>query len=272
MVPPVFPTRPLFDTEPAARVADGLLLVTVAAYLAGARRLRQRGRPWRRPWAAAFAGGLLAVFLAVGSGIGAHDDTNVSAHVAQHLLLMMVAAPLLVMGRAPMLAAQAGPRALQRQVARLLHHRLLRRPTGPGTWLAYVGLMWACFLPPVYRFEVGHQPVHDALHVGLVAVGLLFWQGVIGPGWSWRRVGVLRRCLPVLAAMPAEAALGAYLVTLPAPLPGAGLAATHAAAQVFWMGAMAASGAALAGALWQWALDEERAERRAEAALSSSRV
>lgn len=272
MVPPVFPTRPLFDTEPAALVTDGLLAASLVAYLAAALRLRHRGRRWHVPWAAAFAGGLLAVFLAVGSGIGAHDDTNVSAHVAQHLLLMMVAAPLLAMSRLPMLAAQAGPRRLQRQVARLLRHRLLRRPPGPGTWLAYVGVMWACFTPPVYRYEVGHRPVHDLLHVVLVAVGLVFWQGVIGPGWSWRRIGLLRRCLPVVAAMPAEAALGAYLVTLPAPLAGAGLDATHGAGQVFWMGAMAASGAALAAALWHWALAEERAAGRAEAALSSPPV
>ena len=269
MVPPVFPLHPLLDTGAAALVTDGLLLGSLVAYLAAVVALARRGRRWPIRWTAAFAGGLVALFLAIGSGIGARDDTDVAAHVAQHLLLMMVGAPLLVMGRVPVLAARAGPRGVQRRIARVLRHRLLRRPTGPGLWLAYFGLMWACFLPPLYRLEVGESPVHDALHAALVLTGVLFWQGVVGPGWSWRRVGVLRRSLPVVAGMPVEAALGAYLVTLPAPLAGSGLVATHAAAQVFWIGAMVTSGTALAAAVWHWALSEERAAVRAEAALCS---
>jgi len=50
---------------------------------------------WRR---AAFAGGLIALWLALGSPLAELDEQLLTAHMAQHLLLMTVAAPLILLG------------------------------------------------------------------------------------------------------------------------------------------------------------------------------
>jgi putative copper resistance protein D len=254
----------LFDTQASALATDGLLGASVGAYLAGVAVVAQRGRRWPRRWTALFVAGLATVFVAVGSRIGASDDVNVPDHVVQHLLLMMVAPPLLVAGRIPVLLSQLAPRSLQRRVVRVFHHPMLRRPPGPLLWVVYFGSMWACFVPAVYRLEVTKTAVHDAVHVGLVGAGLLFWQGVLAFGTSWRSVGYLRRVAPLLAGMPAEAGLGFFLVSLGAPLARSTLVDTHRGGQVFWMAAMTLSGVGVVMALWQWVSAEERSQLHSE--------
>lgn len=267
-----FPTAPLLDTGWSSLAADGALLVAAVGYLTAARASPRR-RSWPPGRTLAFLGGLAAVFLAVGSGIAAYDDVDVPAHAVQHLLLMMVAPPLLVAGRLPVLVAQRSGPALRRAVGRLIRWAPLRRPVGVGSFSLFYGSMWVCFLPPFYRFEVDHPWFHDALHLGLLAIGLLFWQQMVGPGFKARSVGLARRTVPLVAGMPFELGLGFLLVTLPAPLAHSSLAATRTGGQLFWMGSMTASGVALALALWHWVATEEEATLRAEkVALRAERL
>jgi putative copper resistance protein D len=258
-----FPTAPLLDAGWSSLAADAALALAAVGYLAAALTL-PRGRPWPSGRTIAFVGGVVAVFLAVGSGIAAHDDVDVPAHVVQHLLLMTVAPPLFVASRVPVLVAHRFGSGLRRLVGTIVRWGPLRRPVGVGSFGLYFGSMWVCFSPSFYRFETGHPLFHDTLHVGLLTVGLLFWQKVVGPGWKGRSAGLARRTLPLVAGMPFELGLGFLLVTLSPPLAHSSLAATRTGGQIFWMGSMTSSAVALAVALWSWVGAEERAALRAE--------
>jgi cytochrome c oxidase assembly factor CtaG len=88
------------QTDRLALVADTVDVLVVFAYVCGVRRLAARGRSWSEAASAAFVGGIVCVWVAVGSGLAAYDDVNATIHMTQHALLMMVAAPLLALGKA----------------------------------------------------------------------------------------------------------------------------------------------------------------------------
>src|SRR6266568_9397389 len=81
-----------------APVVTGLVVVAAGLYLWGVLRVRRRhpARPWPLWRAAAFGAGLAVVVIATQSGIGSYDDVLFWDHMVQHLLLLMVAPPLLV--------------------------------------------------------------------------------------------------------------------------------------------------------------------------------
>lgn len=218
----------------------------------------------------AFLAGLATVFVAVGSGLAAYDDINPSAHVVQHALLMMVAAPLLVLGQPLVLLAQAGPRRLQRRVIRLTGSDAANVLTGPVAWVLYLGSMAAYFLTPVYAASVRNQTLHDASHCWFLLIGCVYWTGVLGPDSPGHRRSHARRIVPVLAGMPVEAAIGLALVVWPHPLaPGYTLAATHAAGVTYWITSMGTSGVAVALLAHRWMRWDERRVVRAEGRLAS---
>src|SRR5579875_2857569 len=163
-----------FQTDLPSLVADGLLGLFLVAYLVSVRRLRLRGRSWSKAARACYASGLVLVFVAVGSGLAAYDDDNFPAHVVQHILLMMVAPPLLVLGRPLTLFLQASSRAVKSAGARLLHGRVLRIATGWGVSVVYFGFMWVYFLTPLYGWSERWQPLHDTVHCVCLLLGLCY--------------------------------------------------------------------------------------------------
>lgn len=154
----------------AAVTAD---IVAVAAYLAGVRRLAARGRRWPVSTTAAFITGVGCIWIAVGSGLAAYDDVSAPIHVVQHALLMMVAPPLMAIGRPITLAIQASPRRAQVRIVKVVHSRGGAGLTNPlACWSLYYGSMSACFLDRrVYDYLLNHPLAHDASHVGLLVIG-----------------------------------------------------------------------------------------------------
>ena len=86
-----------------APVVTGFVVAVAGLYLWGVLRVRRRhpARPWPLPRTALFLGGLAVVVIATESGIGSYDDVLFWDHMVQHLLLLMVAPPLLVLGSRP---------------------------------------------------------------------------------------------------------------------------------------------------------------------------
>lgn len=162
----------------------------VVTGLAVAALLYRRG--WRRPtdtrWRRiAFAGGLAAIFVALISPLEAVAGVLVSAHMVQHVLLLLVAAPLL--------AVSAPGAALTRGLPDIVRPRVapLRRSVGLGAgrvqrsrapvvrWLAYVLVLWAWHSSVLYGAAVEHEIVHAAEHATFLAAGLLVWSSLLGP-------------------------------------------------------------------------------------------
>lgn len=243
------------QTGPLAFVADAFEATAIAIYLYGTRRLARRGRHWPPGATACFVAGVVCVWVAIGSGVAAYDEKNVVMHVAQHVLLMMVAAPLIVLGKPLTLATQAARRANQVRIIKVLHSRAVAALTFPVlTWFIYYGTMYAFFEDRgLYDYSIDHVLFHDATHLVFLTAGLLYWQPLIGTDPTRWKIPPAARILITFIGMPFEAFLGISIYLSSRPIdPINSLENTRAAGQAFWILAMAATAACVAVMAVQW--------------------
>jgi putative membrane protein len=205
--------------------------------------------------------------------------------MAQHMLLVMVAAPLLVLGAPGLPLLLALPPGWRRRLLRLRGNavagggwRLLSRP--PVAWALHVGGLWLWHLPGPYQAALASEPVHAAEHASFLGTALLFWWVVLSPQ---RRASSAASLLYLFAAALQGSALGALLVLAPAPLYPlqavgsarlgvAPLADQQLAGLVMWVPADLVY---LGSAGWlfaRWLLSLERETPRAEQAVRPSPV
>ena len=121
------------------------------------------GNPVPRRRSAAFLGGLLAVAVALQSGIERYDTALFSIHMVQHLLLTMVAGPLLALG-APvtLLLRAAGPEERRRWILPALHSRAARVIGHPVVAaLLFAGVMWGTHFSPLFDRALEDRLAHD---------------------------------------------------------------------------------------------------------------
>jgi putative membrane protein len=211
-------------------------VLLAAAYALGVARVRR----WPRGRSAAFGAGLVTLLVA-----GGMPEGRPAAHMAEHMLMCLVAAPLLVAGAPLMLALRAlHGRARQTLAAVLRRVRVIGHPVLGCAALSAALLV--VHLTPLYDAT---GLAHAAEHVALMGAALWFW----GPLLS-REVGTAARIAAVLALMAPMGAVGAILMST-----------QRGAAVVMWVGGGLVLSVALvlvAGhALWQ----EERRMRRREA-------
>jgi cytochrome c oxidase assembly factor CtaG len=166
----------------------GALLATASVYLRGWLALHRRDpRRWHGAHVAAFFGGLAAVYLALASPIEPFADLLLWVHMVQHLLLMMVVAPLLWLG-APLFPLLRGlPRPIRVFWAAPLLSAppcrwLFGRLTHPLTALfLFVAATWFWHVPPVYDLALRSGGWHYLEHVCFLGTALLFWYPVVRP-------------------------------------------------------------------------------------------
>lgn len=266
------------QTGPLALLADALQVLALGAYLVGVRRLRRRGRHWSGWPTAAYAAGVVALWIAVGSGLAAYDDVNVTLHVVQHVLLMMVAPPLVALGKPVTLVVQASGRSAQVRVLKVVRSHAVSALTFPVVaWLLYYGTMVVFFLTPAYAYSVAHPLFHDGTHLWFFAIGYLYWAPIVGLDPTRWRLSYPARIGSLFAGMPFEAFLGISLTGLPKPIaPINTLANTHTAGSAFWALAMSATGLCMAVVAGQWyrqlQRDTARQDRRAAEAAAANRA
>ncbi len=203
-----------------------VLLVVVglgALYTWGWRRVRRAGYPRLAPWwrLLFYLSGLAALVLALVSPIDELASSLFSAHMVQHLLLMMVAAPLLLLANPLPVCLWGLPRKERRAIGRLLtrnarFRRVLWAVTlMPVAWLLYVGNLWLWHLPMAYQAALRDPLIHDLEHLAFFGTALLFWWPIIEPAprlHERTRIGF--GILYLLAATGQNTALGA-LIAIP---------------------------------------------------------
>ncbi len=179
----------------------GSLLLAAAVYVRGVRRLWQkagRGRALGPPQVWTFAGGWLALFVALISPLDRLSSALLSAHMVQHLLLTLAAAPLLAHGASSVALAWGLPRS--RSLARWQHrrHERLRRALGAvwraasrqdASWAANVLVLWLWHIPPLYQAALLDERVHALEHLTFFGAALLFWSAVINARRRFRLTG-----------------------------------------------------------------------------------
>jgi putative membrane protein len=170
-----------------------LVGVALAAFLywRGARYARRTGigRPVETLQALAFAGGLLALAVAIASPFDTLADRSLAAHMAQHALIILVAAPLLLLGEPFWRIWRALPTGWRRESLRWLMRRgrlcqawgaleaVARRPVALLLLFLSVYLLW--HIPALYDLALRHEAIHAVEHVSFLLVALLFWAQVI---------------------------------------------------------------------------------------------
>jgi cytochrome c oxidase assembly factor CtaG len=198
--------------------ATMLLLLTAIVYLRGWRRLA-RLRPTRFPgWRlGCFLAGLAILWAAIASPLDALGSLLLSAHMVQHLLLMVAAPPLILLG-APILPLLRGlPRRFVREaLGPFLAWPVLERLGGALTHpvsglVALTAAMWGWHVPAAYELALRSPAWHDVEHACFVGTSLLFWWPVVVPWPSRRRWPASMTPLYLLAGSVANTALAAVL-------------------------------------------------------------
>jgi putative membrane protein len=201
------------------------LVATGWLYARGARRLRSRLRtaqgiaPWR-VWA--FAGGMFATAVALISPLAAAGGALFSAHMVQHLVLMLIAAPLLVLGAPMRVMLWAFDRPRRRWLGSLgpkpLVHTTWSALTNPiVAWTVHALALWIWHHPYLFQLTLRSEAVHVAQHVSFFGTALLFWWVVAAPGRRQRMHAGLA-VLYVFTTAVQSAALGALLTFPSQPL------------------------------------------------------
>jgi putative membrane protein len=192
----------------------------------------------RRP--AYFLGALAALLLALVWPLERLADTSFAAHMAQHMLLIGVAAPLLVLSR-PVLRVRPGRRALAAAALRLARPR--------NAFLLHGAAIWLGHAPRVIEWSLALRWAHALDHLALVLTAGLFWWAMLARG----REGYGESALWTLGTMVHTGLLGALFTFAPRVLyPGYGLGDQQLAGLIMWIpGGLVYLGAGLAfAAVW----------------------
>jgi len=127
---------------------------------------------WRR---LSFLSGILVMVIALESPLDPlGDDYLFSAHMAQHLLLILIVPPLLLLG-----IPEAAARAWLRVKVIAGTEQILGRPV--VAWFAAIGVMTLWHLPLLYNFALAHEGVHVFQHLSFLVTATMFWWPVLHP-------------------------------------------------------------------------------------------
>jgi putative membrane protein len=153
---------------------SGALILASLMYLRKWLRLRrhdQEVEAWR---AASFVCGLSFIWIATASPLASLDHELLTVHMVQHLLLMTLAPPLILLGMPRKLAVHG------------LLPQFASAATRPALcWFAAAGTLVLWHIPSVFILGLRSQMCHDIEQASFLATGLLFWWPVVQP---WPRV------------------------------------------------------------------------------------
>jgi len=190
------------------------LAVLAAAYATGWMRQRAHGgTPLRE--AVAFAFAMLALALALVWPLDAYAGYLASAHVAQHMVLLALAPPLLLAARPFANFASTLPRGGAAANRRLLAPMAAATTSALGlATLVHIATMWLWHMPGMIAVSLASESVHRAMLASVLLAGLWFWSAVL------RRLraedgGPAGACVALVTAMMCMGFLGALLTFSP---------------------------------------------------------
>ena len=209
-----------FEPATVALIAAGAIL-----YAVGRARLRRRGArttPATTARAVGFYAGLAFLAMALLSPVHALGETLFSAHMVQHLLLILLVAPLLVFGAPLVPVMVASPPVVRRGAIALRHgpmlggaRRVLTHPL--VVWALHALALWSWHLPGLYRAALENPLLHVVEHASFLLTAIAFWALVIATK-PRRRLAQPAAILFVFTTALHSGALGALLAFASRPL------------------------------------------------------
>src|SRR5215470_16015678 len=225
-----------------------------------------------------FCAGLLAIVVAVNGPPDALSGVSFSAHMVQHLLLQLVAPPLLLLGAPLSLLLRANPPWLPRRVlVPVLRSRAVRVLAHPVTALAlFTVVLVGSHLTAFYNLTLEHEWLHDLEHAAYLVTALLFWWPAIGVDPAPHRLSYPGRLLYLLLDMPIMAFLGLaianssrvlypYYATHLPPWGASALQDQGVAGTIMWIAGTFTMIPAMAVVFLRWLDEDARKQARLEA-------
>lgn len=163
------------------------IAITGVLYFLGVLRIYRRNRRnpaislWR---VAAFVAGWLSLVVALLSPLHKMGAVLFSAHMTQHEMLMVVAAPLVAMGKPLIAFLFALPLRWRELLGEWAAERHFQRAwlwiTAPvAVWAIHGLTLWIWHLPGLYQATLDNELIHAAQHISFLATALLFWWTLI---------------------------------------------------------------------------------------------
>ena len=267
-------------------LALALLVAAAAAWIWAVRRVARRHpanpHPAYRSWF--FGAGLVAIALALLSPIEAYEGQLFSVHMVQHMLLELVAAPLLLAAAPITLTLRAASPRVRRGLLVILHSPVLKLISFPViAWILFAAVNWGWHFSTLYDEALEHQLLHYFQHATFLAAALLFWWPAIGADPSPWRLPFPVRLLYLFLAMPQNSFLGVallqsstvlyphYVTNLrswgPSPFEDQQLGG-----MIMWVFGDMAFLVGMAVVVWLWSRNEERRTARLDRRLAAERA
>jgi putative copper resistance protein D len=261
-----------------------LSIVGAVIYLRGVLRLRARGDRWPIGRTIAWLGGCLIVLVASSSGIGRYATAMFSVHMAEHMMLSMLAPILLVLGAPLTLALRAippsgpdAPPGAREWLLAAVHSTPARWLTNPLITLPlFVGSYYALYLSNLFGWAVWYHSAHTVMRLHFLIVGFLFFWPLIGVDPAPRRLPPVVRLGVLFLSVPFHAFFGVALMnantpiaeefyrTLALPWVPDLLADQRLGGGLAWAAGEIPLLIVLVALLVQWARADERSARRAD--------
>jgi putative membrane protein len=165
-------------------------------------------------------GGLLVLAVALLSFVDVYATTLFSVHMVQHLLIALVAAPLLAFGAPITLALRAAaPNTRKRVLLPILHSRPVRVLSFPVVaWVLFTAVMWASHFSPLFDAALEDERIHALEHLLYLGTAMLFWWPVVAADPSPWRMPFPARLAYLGLQMPQNTFLGLAIYSASRPL------------------------------------------------------
>lgn len=273
-------------------LTNPLLLLPLAAGILYALGLRHWPRPWTlRPWAPySFYLGLALTVAALAGPLDALADDLFSMHMIQHMVLMMIGPPLLLLGAPTTPILRGLPASFKKSVVSPLMqssgarsiYRFLAHPVTIFVSFSTTVWMWH-FVTGAYEMATQHSWLHIGEHWTFIATAMLFWWVIIDPKPLRSRLSYPIRILFMGATMIQQVALGAfityretvlypYYATRPRLWGITAVSDQQLAAMYMWIGGTMVLTISLVIIIAMWFDREERKSKEREAAEDAARA
>src|SRR4051812_10706716 len=167
---PPFTAGAIFSQIHLTSLVGLFLLVAAAVYLYGVYKLRLRGDHWPVGRTVAFvAGGLGSIAAVTVTGVEAYDDSLLSIHMVQHMVLAMVGPIFLALGAPVTLALRTLGKRPRRAVLAALKTRIVKVFTFPLVAFGiFIANPFILYFTGLYRLTLEHEWLHEFIHVHFI--------------------------------------------------------------------------------------------------------
>ena len=252
-----------------------VLVATTALYLTAAASVSRRHptQPWPVRHSFFFVAGIGVVLLSTLGPFGSLDDTFFWAHMTQHILLMMLAAPLLLLGEPVLLVLRSSSRAFRRRVVLpVLRSRVVRFFTHPVvSWLIFAGVLVGTHFTGFFEYALEHEAVHNYVeHPLYLGAGLLYFYPLLGTSPGASAMAPFAKVVSLFLMMVPEVVVGFAIYMAGAVLypyylsvddrawgPSTALADQRVGGALMWSSAMVFDAMWISVAVWEWFKSEE---------------